>query len=104
MQSFLDHRRAGGEIKGVHSAQSLTAVPPEVANHWENWASNEGVAEGNSGVRTPAASTPSGPHWTSIVSQEDQEELLENSELIDIWKAEFQARHQTYPEYGTIGT
>ena len=85
----------------------MSAVPPEVANHWENWASNEGVTNGNSGVRTPASIDP----WRaasvrtarSIVSQEDEEELLENSELIDVWKAEFQARHQTYPEHGTIG-
>ena len=79
----------------------------EVANHWENWDSDEGVTNGNARAKTPASIDP----WRassirtgrSIVSQEDEEALLDNTELIDVWKAEFQARHQTYPEHGTIG-
>jgi hypothetical protein len=89
-----------------HSVQTMSTIPPEVANHWENWDLNEGRTNGNTGVKTSviidpwrAASVRSG---RSIVSQEE-EELLENTELTDVWKAEFQARHQTYPEHGTIG-
>jgi len=85
----------------------MSIVFPEVANHWENSDSNEGTANGNSGVKAPASIDP----WRatsirggrSIVSQEEEEELLEDTELIDVWRAEFQARHQTYPEHGTIG-
>lgn len=85
----------------------MSTVPPEVANHWQNWDSNESGTNGNARAKAPAsidpwraASTRSG---RSIVSQEDEEELLDNAELTDVWKAEFQARHQTYPEHGTIG-
>jgi len=84
----------------------MSTVPPEVANHWENWDPNEGVTNGNARVKTPASIDP----WAasirsgrSIVSQEDEEELLDSTPLRDVWKAEFQARHQTYPEHGTIG-
>ena len=85
----------------------MSTVPPEVTNHWENWDSNEETTNSNGEIKTPsiidpwrAASVRSG---RSIAPQEDEEEPLENTELIDVWKAEFQARHQTYPEHGTIG-
>jgi len=85
----------------------MSTVPPEVASHWENWDPNEGTTNSNGGVRTPAVIDPwraaSVRSGRSIVSQADDEEPLENTELIDVWKAEFQARHQTYPEHGTIG-
>ena len=90
------------------SVQTMSTVQPEVTDHWENWDSNEGTTNSNGGMKTPAIMDP----WRAAsvrsgrsiaVSQDDEEEPLENTELIDVWKAEFQARHQTYPEHGTIG-
>jgi len=84
----------------------MSTVTPEVTNHWENWDSNE-VSTNSNG--TPAVIDPwraaSARSARSIVSQEDEEdeEGLLNPELVDVWKVEFQARHQTYPEHGTIG-